>query len=260
MRLLSRYFSMVLISVSVFGCAPNNSTQQVVTVAAASDLRQAFGELGAAFTKESGVTVEFSFGSSGQLREQIINGAPFDVYASANSAYVDDVINAGKGDARTRVVYAMGRLALVVANSAPMATNLVDLQHTAYRRIVIANPQHAPYGLAAKQTLVSLGIFGVMQDRLIYGENISDALRIVQSGNADAALVALSLVIQSNDDYLVVPNSLHQPINQTLVVTAPQKTKLLSIRFVKFVTSQTGLAIMSRYGYEQPDPTSKVAP
>ncbi|NQV97382.1 MAG: molybdate ABC transporter substrate-binding protein [Acidimicrobiaceae bacterium] len=241
-------------------CSGGAENQQVITVAAASDLRQAFGELGTAFTKQSGVTVEFSFGSSGQLREQIINGAPFDVYASANSAYVDDVINAGKGDVKTRAVYAMGRLALVVSKSKSIPANLVDLQDTDYRRIVIANPQHAPYGLAAKQTLVSLGIFGAMQDRLIYGENISDALRIVQSGNADAALVALSLVIQSNDEYLVVPESLHQPISQTLVVTAPQKTKSIANSFVKFVTSRSGLAIMSRYGYVQPDPASTVTP
>ena len=222
---LSRFRRYLLagLTVCAVSCSGGAESPKVITVAAASDLRQAFGELGAAFTNQTGATVEFSFGSSGQLREQIINGAPFDVYASANSAYVDDVINAGKGDATTRVVYTMGRLALVVADSAPMPTNLADLQNTEYRRIVIANPQHAPYGLAAKETLVSLGIFGAIQDRLIYGENISDALRIVQSGNADAALVALSLVIKSNDDYLIVPESLHQPINQTVELRLRKK-------------------------------------
>ena len=153
---LSRFRRYLLagLAVCVVSCSGGAENQQVITVAAASDLRQAFGELGAEFTKETGVTVEFSFGSSGQLREQIINGAPFDVYASANSAYVDDVISSGKGDAKTRAVYAIGRLALVVSKSKLIPTNLADLQDTTYERIVIANPQHAPYGLAAKQTQI----------------------------------------------------------------------------------------------------------
>ncbi|MFM2437166.1 MAG: molybdate transporter substrate-binding protein, partial [Actinomycetota bacterium] len=125
----------------------------MITVAAASDLRPAFNEIAIQFTKQTSIKVAFSFGSSGQLREQIINGAPFDVFASANSAYVDDVIKSGTGDITTRSVYAIGRLAVVTSNNLTLPATLFDLQEARFRRIVIANPQHAPYGSAAQQTL-----------------------------------------------------------------------------------------------------------
>ena len=255
-----RFYLTAVLAVCLVSCGGAGGKSQMITVAAASDLRPAFNEIAIQFTKQTNIKVEFSFGSSGQLREQIINGAPFDVFASANSDYVDDVIKSGPGDMATRSVYAIGRLAVVTSNNLTLPSTLFDLQEARFRRIVIANPQHAPYGLAAQQTLRSLEIANVLENRLIFGENISDTLRIVQSGNADAALVALSLVIGGESKYLLVPANLHLPINQTLVVTAPAKTKDAAIQFADFIKSPTGLAIMSRYGFEQPEIASTVAP
>lgn len=255
-----RFYLSAVLAVCLVNCGGAGDNSQIITVAAASDLRPAFNEIAIQFTKQTSIKVEFSFGSSGQLREQIINGAPFDVFASANSDYVDDVIKSGTGDITTRSVYAFGRLAVVTSNSLTLPVTLFDLQEARFRRIAIANPQHAPYGLAAQQTLRSLDIADVLENRLIYGENISDTLRIVQSGNADAALVSLSLVIGGGSKYLLVPANMHLPISQTLVVTAPAKTKDMAIRFVDFIKSPTGSAIMSRYGFEQPEIASTVAP
>lgn len=234
------------------GSDPGSSDGGPVTVAAASDLRFAFQELGERFTEETGIEVTFSFGSSGQLREQIVNGAPFDVFASANVEFVDAVIEAGRGRAETKADYALGRIVLWAPPGTELPRSIDDLADPAHRRIAIANPEHAPYGVAAVQSLESAGIADVVQDRLVYGENISDTLRIAQSGNADVGIVALSLVIADGSDHVLVPAELHEPLRQALVVTADDEEAEAATAFAEYVNSPVGREVMVRFGFALP--------
>ncbi|MDH4147278.1 MAG: molybdate ABC transporter substrate-binding protein [Acidimicrobiia bacterium] len=236
-----------------------NATVERITVAAASDLRPAFEELGAHFEAETGTAVTFSFGSSGQLREQIVNGAPFDLFASANVAFVDDVIEAGRGDEETKADYALGRIVLWASDPERVPASVDGLVDEQYRRIAIANPEHAPYGLAAKQALESAGIYGAVADRLVYGENISDTFRIAESGNADVAIVALSLAVADGRRYATIPDGLHEPLHQALVVTSSGDQGAAAAAFAAFVTSPAGRRVMVRYGFTlpgEPEPQS----
>lgn len=236
------------------GCGSDDGGEAAgtITVAAASDLRFAFEELGERFADETGTEVTFSFGSSGQLREQIVNGAPFDVFASADAAYVDAVVEAGRGRPETRADYALGRIVLWAPPGSPLPAEVADLADPRYRRIAVANPEHAPYGRAAVQALEAAGIADQVEDRLVYGENISDTLRIARSGNADIGIVALSLVIADGTEHVVVPASLHGPLRQALVVTAGDDEVEAASAFADFVNSSEGREVMVRYGFALP--------
>lgn len=229
-----------------------NTVVQSITVAAASDLRPAFEAIARDFTVDTGVKVVFTFGSSGLLREQVINGAPFDLYASANAEFVDAVLAAGRGDPATRTEYAVGRIALWSPPGTRPATSVADLVDPRFRRIAIANPDHAPYGVAAVQALRSAGVHDTVRSRLVYGENIADALRIVRSGNADAGIVALSLAIAEGVPYAVIPDTLHDPIRQTLVVTSTGAHADAAAAFAGYLTTESAQQIMLDYGFEKP--------
>jgi molybdate transport system substrate-binding protein len=223
-----------------------------ITVAAASDLRPAFEELGAAYEEETGTRVTFSFGSSGQLRQQIINGAPFDLFASANVAFVDSVIDAGRGVPETKADYALGRIVLWAAPGVALPESVDELADQRFRRIAIANPEHAPYGLAARQALESAGIHEQVEPRLVYGENISDTFRIAQSGNAEIGIIALSLAIADGGEYTLVPAELHEPLDQALVVTSTGNRGDEAARFAAFIASPSSREVMVRYGFVLP--------
>jgi molybdate transport system substrate-binding protein len=223
-----------------------------ITVAAASDLRPAFEAIAADFEAVTPFEVTFTFGSSGQLREQIINGAPFDLYASANVGYVDQVIDAGKGVANSKRHFASGRLALVSRNGVALPDEIPDLTHKRYRRITIANPTHAPYGAAALQALQSAGINSEIEPKVTLATNVADALRITRSGNADVGIVALSLVIASDTPFTTIPSMLHEPIEQAMVVTTQGWAGETANAFAEYVQSAVGREILARYGYELP--------
>lgn len=222
-----------------------------ITVAAASDLRFAFEELGESFTADTGIEVTFSFGSSGLLREQIINGAPFDLFASANVEFVEAVIAAGRGVADTQRDYAYGRLVLWAPPGAPRPDSISQLVEPRFGRIAIANPDHAPYGLAAQQALDSAGVLDEIEDRLVYGENISDTLRIAESGNTGVGIVALSLMAV-DDDYALVPAEAHEPLRQALVVTSTGPQGDAARAFVEHLDSPAGREVMIAHGFALP--------
>ena len=235
-------------------------SRQELLVAGASDLRPAFEKIGQLFMAETGSTVTFTFGSSGQLAQQIIDGAPFDVFASADVALVDDVVTAGRGDKSTLTTYAYGRLAIWSSPDIHKKLSLDDLSSGTISRIAIANPDHAPYGRAAVQALQSTGQFDSVGSKLVYGDNVSDAYRLGVSGNAEAAIVSLSLVIADDHggQYSVVPAAAHHPLQQALVVTAKAPQADLANRFVAFVASSAGRETMRAYGFVLPgEPTPK---
>jgi molybdate transport system substrate-binding protein len=214
-------------------------------VAAASDTRDAFVEVAALAKAQSDVDIGFVFGSSGLLREQVIAGAPYDVYVAANTAFVDDVIASGEGVSTTRESFAVGRLALITASDVESPNSLQAI--ATFSRIVIANPAHAPYGVAARETLERLGVYDEVAGRLILADNVADAVRIVRAGEAQAGLVALSLVIDAS--HLVVAPDLHQPIRQALVVTTKGVDNPAAQAFISVLTSPAGRAILQRYGF-----------
>lgn len=228
-------------------------------VAAASDLRPAFEELGERFTAETGTPVGFDFGSSGQLAQRLIEGAGFDLYASANVAFVEQVLAEGVGDAATRRTYAFGRLVIwAPADRWAGWQRLEDVaEDEGVVNLAIANPEHAPYGAAAEEALVATGAMAAVTDRLVFGENISDTQRLVETGNADVGILALSLAVAADErgvgEWVLIDEDLHAPLQQELVVTATDPDRAAAARtFADLVDSEEGRTIMRRFGFLLP--------
>jgi molybdate transport system substrate-binding protein len=232
----------------VLGCGGGKKPAPI-KVAAASDLTFAFAELGKAFRAKTGSPVVFSFGSSGQLAKQIEQGAPFDLFAAANVTFVDETIQAGACDPATKASYAQGRIVLWGPKLSP-ATTPRDLTQARFVKIAIANPEHAPYGQAAKQALQAAGVWDAVAPKLVYGENIKQTMQFAQSGNAEAAIVALSLaIVDHQGSFAPIDPSLYQPLDQALVVCKHGRNPAGARDLAAFVASPEGRAIMSRYGF-----------
>ncbi len=231
---------------------------RLLDVAAAADLRYAFEELGPAFERQAGVRLRFSFGSSGQLAAQIASGAPFDVFFSANEAFVERLARSGAVVAASVHLYAVGRLVLWVRRDAPVdpAQGLRALDDPWVRFVAIAHPDHAPYGAAAREALMADGRWVRVRAKLVYGENVGHALQLVQTGNADVGLVALSLAlappVAPHGRYWLIPQALHTPIRQAAAVTARSARQAEARAFLAFVTGPAGRPVMRRYGFVLP--------
>jgi molybdate transport system substrate-binding protein len=221
-------------------------------VAAASDLALAFKDVGAAFEKETGKRVDFTFGSTGLLAKQISQGAPFDVFAAANMSFVDDVVKDGSCLGETRALYARGRIVLWSKDPSALPKGIEELRDPKYAKIAIANPSHAPYGQAAKQALTKAGVWSTIEPRAVYGENVQQTLLFARSGNADLAVVALSLAITSPGNYIPIDPALHDPLDQALVVCKGGAKTNEARAFVAFVGGDAGRTIMRKYGFLLP--------
>jgi len=228
------------------------SSREPIRVAAASDLANAFEDLGKEFTKETDVPVQFTFGSTGLLTTQIRHGAPFSVFAAAQQSYVDDVVASGDCLADTKALYATGRLVVFTKEGA--APRLEDLKDARFRRIAIANPEHAPYGKAAEQALKKAGVHDAVKDRLVFGGNAQQTLQFVRTGNADVALVPLSLTIGEKNagNVTSVTPDMHEALQQALVVCPRPGQTENARRFAAYVNSANGRAVMRRYGFLLP--------
>jgi molybdate transport system substrate-binding protein len=167
-------------------------------VSAASNLILAFEEVGARYEEETGTQVTVNFAASGQLAQQIEQGAPVDIFLSANTAYVEELAVKGWVQADSVQIYARGRLTLWTRADASLTVETVeDLLNPEVRRVAIANPEHAPYGVAAREALQTAGVWEEIQSKLVPGENVRQALQYAETGNVDAAIVPLSLSITS---------------------------------------------------------------
>jgi molybdate transport system substrate-binding protein len=224
-----------------------------ITVSAAADLMPAFEELGKRFEEQTGVHVDFNFGSTGQLAQQIEAGAPVDVFAAANVAYVEQLEAKGLVVPGTKALYARGRIVIWTRpdSTLPIET-LNDLLNPAIKRIAIANPDHAPYGIAAREAMQSAGVWEAVQDKLVLGENVRDTLRYAETGNVDVAIVALSLAIQGTGRWTLIPQELHTPIDQALAVIKGTKHEAEARAFAAFINSPSGREVMRRYGFILP--------
>jgi molybdate transport system substrate-binding protein len=243
----ARSFARISAVVALAGCA-RKASDPPLKIAAAADLARAFEEVGSEFGK-GGQKPIFTFGSTGLLAKQIGEGAPFDVFAAANISFVDDVLKAGVCDGARKALYARGRVVVWVPPGKKAPTDLKDLAGAEYVKIAVANPEHAPYGRAAVEALTSAGVYDAVKPKLVYGENVQQTLQFAQSGNAEAAIVALSLAIVSDGSYLPIDPSRHQPLDQALVVCSKRKD---AGAFTAFVNSPSGRAIMRRYGFLLP--------
>lgn len=237
------------------------AAQAAAKVAAAADLQYALPEIAAAYTAAGGTAPQLSFGSSGVFAHQIINGAPFEIFLSADESYVALVDKAGRAEDSGRP-YATGRLALFIAKGAPIAADrdLADLGRAAgdgrLKRLAIANPEHAPYGRAARAVLVRKGLWETLQPRLVLGENISQAAQFAISGTVQAGLIAYSLAISDRmarrGSYALVPQEWYPPLRQRMVLlTGAGET---ARRFYAFVQSAPARAALERYGFALPPP------
>jgi molybdate transport system substrate-binding protein len=244
----------VAIMTLAFGCS-RPAAPRTMRVAAAADLAIAFKEAGDAFEKKSGTHVTFSFGSTGNLAKQIEDGAPYDLFASANAAFADEVVREGVCDGSTRARYARGRIVVWTRSDAKIAppTTLADLADARFVKIAIANPEHAPYGTAAEQALESAGGWETVKPKLVYGENVQQTLEFAQSGNVDAAIVALSLATVTQGGHtLAIDEAAHAPIDQVLVVCGRGGNADGAKGFTAFLAAAEGRTIMQRYGFTLP--------
>ncbi|WP_200907155.1 molybdate ABC transporter substrate-binding protein [Ardenticatena maritima] len=236
--------------------APQAEPPSALTVSAASDLVLAFDEIGNAFTDQTGVPVVFNFGSTGLLAQQIEEGAPVDVFAAANIAYVEDLAQKGIIDPDSITLYARGRLVLwTLPEHGLTIERLEDLTDPRIRRIAIANPDHAPYGMAAREALQRAGVWETVQPKLVLGENVRQAFQYAATGNVDVAIIALSLAIPSDGEWVLVPETYHAPIDQAMGIVRTSRMPREAADFVAFVNSEEGRAIMKRYGFLLPNET-----
>jgi molybdate transport system substrate-binding protein len=226
---------------------------KLLYVAAASDLTPAFEELGREFEKSTGIRVVYNFGSTGMLTKQIENGAPVDLFAAADVEFIDRLVGKGLIIPDTKRLYARGRITLWMrADNALRIERLEDLARTEVQRVGIANPEHAPYGVAAREALQSVGLWEKVQPKCVFGENIRQTLQFAESGNVDISIVALSLSMQSKGRWILIPEELHKPLDQAVAVLKRTRREEQSRRFIEFVNGAQGRPIMRKYGFVLP--------
>jgi molybdate transport system substrate-binding protein len=242
-----------VLGVGAPGCGPAGGPGRPLLVAAASDLAVAMPELTTGFTAETGARVDVTLGSSGQIAHQILNGAPVDLFLSADAGWVARLREAGRTVPGTEAVYAIGPLVLVSAPGLePGFRSVADLGRASARRIAIANPEHAPYGRAARQVLENAGLWASVESRVVIAENVRQTLQYVESGSVDAAISARSLVRRDQGGWIPIPDHLHDPLDQTLVVVAGRERGAEARAFAAFLLGPAGREILARHGFLLP--------
>lgn len=230
----------------------SSSYAQKVRIAAAADLRYAMDEVVAAYkTGNPQAILEVIYGSSGNAFTQISNGAPYDLFFSADVIYPQKLHEEGF-TIHEPVLYAIGRIVLWSA-SVDVSKGVSVLSEYPKARIAIANPSHAPYGLRAEETLRHYGVFDGVKPRLIYGENISQAAQFCLTGNAQFGIIALSLALspnmQSKGSYFLIDDATHKPLQQSFVILNRAKDNSLALAFAEFVSSPQAIKIFKKYGF-----------
>jgi molybdate transport system substrate-binding protein len=255
------YFAKIIVfaSISALLSAVVCAWGQEIRIAAAADLKFAMEELSERFQKQAGTKVNATYGSSGNFFSQIQNGAPFDLFFSADIEYPRRLEAAGFAEPGILYEYAVGRIVIWTPPDAKMDVTKQGwkaLLDASVKKIAIANPEHAPYGRAAVAALQKAGIYESMKNKLVYGENISQAAQFVQSGNAQAGIIALSLAISPamrDGKRWEIPVDMHPALEQGAIILKSAKNKEAARTFLEFVKSTAGRAILAKYGFEFPD-------
>jgi molybdate transport system substrate-binding protein len=224
-----------------------------LTVFAASDLGPPFKQIIPKFERQSGRDVTLVLGSTGMLAQQIRNGAPADVFFAANESFITTLASENLTLRQTNALYARGRIAIVTLRSGGLRIDdLKGLADTRVRRVAVANPQHAPYGLAARQALESAGLWKQLEPRLVFGENVQQAVQFVRSGSAEAGIVARSVADTPDLQWTLVDDGLHAPLSQMAVVLARTKQAAAAISFIDFINGLQGRSVMRQFGFLLP--------
>ena len=253
---LRRIFIALAASVSLMlvGCGqqPTQNAEEI-TIAAASNLTDAFAELAKQFTATTGIRVVYSFGSTADLARQIENGGPFDVFAAADVEHIDELDRAGLVLPGSRAIYARGRLVLWIPEQGAVNIDRVeDVAGADVKTIAIAKPDLAPYGRATVEALKVLKVWSQVEPKVVYGTNVSITKQYAASGNANVAFIPLALVKKGEGRYIEVNENLHNPINQALAIVKTSARIPEAWRFVDYVLGADGRAILRQYGYNDP--------
>jgi molybdate transport system substrate-binding protein len=230
-----------------------------IKVAAASDLTFAFKEVVAGFEQQTGNRVRLTYGSSGNFFSQIQNGAPFDLFFSADVSFPQKLKAAGLTEPGSLYEYAKGEIVIWVPNASKLdlSKGLTVLLDPSIRKIAIANPLHAPYGAAAVAAMKHAGIYDQVKSKFVQGENISQAAQFVHSGNAEVGIVALSLALapamRSDGRYVVIPPEDYPPLIQAAVILKSSREKDVANQFLKFLKEPKTVALMQQYGFVVPE-------
>ena len=249
---MPRYFPLLL-ALATAGCGgrANVPARPELNVATAANLTRVFGELGKIFERESGIHVIFSLGATAQLSQQIEHGAPFDVFAAADTEHIDGLAQKGLILPSTRAIYARGKLVLWVPDARVPVERIEDLARASVTHVAIANPQLAPYGRAAVETLHAVHLWDEVQPKIVYGQNISTTTQYAVTGNADAAFTALALVHDNaHGRKIEVPENLHAPLDQAIAVVRTTTKPEQARKFVEFVMSAKAREVLRHYGYQ----------
>lgn len=238
------------------GCG-RTETRPTLRVAVASNMAPAMQELQKDFLAKTGVEIVTVLGASGMLAKQLSEGAPYDAFVSANAGFADEAIEARACNGKSKRVYAQGKLALWMPNNIAGRPSSVSSSSRAgltryfqnVSKLAIANPEHAPYGKAAREVLERLDLRQSVTGKLVYGEDVQQARQFAATGNADAAFLPLSLVLDQPSVVLVEP-SLHAPLQQVVVACVHGKNAKDGERFVQFMTGANAGATLARFGYE----------
>mgnify|MGYP001473559841 CR=1 FL=1 len=230
-----------------------------LNVAAAADLSSALQEISDRFEKTTGVKVRLSFGASGALTQQIENGAPFDLFFSADMDFPRQLIKAGYAEDSSLYQYAVGKLVLWVPENSPLDVEHLGMKvllDPSVQKISIANPQHAPYGRAAVEALKHSGLYDRLSSHFVIGENISQAAQFVESGNAQAGFVALAHAIapamRGKGKYWEVPADYYPPLAQGLVIVSHSRHEKEAEQFLQYIKTKEAADVLQRYGFTLP--------
>lgn len=245
----------ILLSVVSLPAQQKNGSEEL-TVAAAADLSSALKEISGGYEKKTGVTVRLSFGASGALTQQIQNGAPFDLFFSADMDYPRQLIASGAADEASLYQYAVGKLVLWVPADSTLDTEhqgMSVLLDPSVKKIAIGNPQHAPYGRAAVAALKHYGLYDQVSDRLVLGENVAQAAQFVESGNAQAGFVALAHAVapgmQGKGKYWIVPAEAYPALAQGVVVVSHSQHKKEAADFLEYIKTKEVAELFRKYGF-----------
>lgn len=239
----------------LFAICAKVCTAQEITVAAAADLQFAMRDIAAQFQQRTGKSVKVTYGSSGNFYQQLQNGAPFDMFFSANVDYARKLDAAGLAEPGSFYPYATGKIVLWVPKESKIdvSKGLASLLDLAVKKIAIANPEHAPYGQAALAALKKENIYDKISGKLVLGENISQAATFAASGAADAGIVALALAVSPNmkdkGRYVEIPAEEYPPIEQACVILKSAKDKETARKFLEFVKTPAVKDVFRGYGF-----------
>ena len=252
-------FNLVTGVLCLLGATGQRSSAQTgsraIAVAAASDLQTILPDVAARFQRDTGIAVKVSLGSSGNFFTQIQNGAPFDVFLSADIDYPRQLAASGHADAKSLYEYASGRIVLWTRNDTgiDVSRGLTALRDARVRHVAIANPEHAPYGRAAVAALRSEKLYDQVRAKIVLGENISQAAQFAASGNAEVGIIALSLAqgpaLRSSGTYFQIPSTAHPPIRQAAIIVSTSKNKDMAAQFLAYLKRPDIGELFERFGF-----------